>query len=242
MEGHADVGDAVEEEGGGGLAEADLLVEAAGVFLGFEVDAGGGEAGAGGFDGGEHDPAAVTLAADGGDDAADGDFFHVGAGGADAAEGEDGAGGVGEPEVDGGLVVGVHVLVDAVLFDDEDGAADLQQRVEFRDGQVAELLFMEGDCHRGLFRGGEVVLADAAEGADPVFGEFFEGGSGGDAVVGVAGGGVVLIAADVAYVLFHWIEIWLSAKIRIILNNRYLSEKCVRCGSYCGWRWGWLRG
>ena len=100
----------------------------------------------------------------------------------------------------------------------------------------------EPEVDRGLFRGGEVVLADAAEGADPVFREIFEGGSGGDAVVGVAGGGVVLIAADVAYVLFHWIGIWLSAKIRIILNNRYLSEKCVRCGSYCGWRWAWLRG
>lgn len=65
----------------------------------------------------------------------------------------------------------------------------------------------EPEVDGGLFRRGEVVLADAAEGADPVFREFFEGGSGGDAVVGVAGGGVVLIAADVAYVLFHWIGI-----------------------------------
>ena len=100
----------------------------------------------------------------------------------------------------------------------------------------------EPEVDRGLFRGGEVVLTDAAEGADPVFGEFFKGGSGGDAVVGVAGGGVVLIAADVAYVLFHFVRVWLSAKIRIILNNRYLSGKCVRCGSYCGWRWGWREG
>ena len=54
-----------------------------------------------------------------------------------------------------------------------------------------------------LLSGAELVFAYAAEGANPVSGEVFEGGAGGDAVVGVACCGVVLIAADFANVLFH---------------------------------------
>ena len=52
-----------------------------------------------------------------------------------------------------------------------------------------------GELVRGLFRGGEVGLADAAGGADPVIGELLEGDT-------VVLGGVVDIAADLANV-FH---------------------------------------
>ena len=50
-----------------------------------------------------------------------------------------------------------------------------------------------------LFKG---ALVKAADGADEIFGKVFEGGAGGDAVIGVAGGLVVFVAADLAYV-FH---------------------------------------
>ena len=50
----------------------------------------------------------------------------------------------------------------------------------------------------GLFihsLGGEHVLAQAADGADPIFGDIFPGGAGSDAAVGIADGGVIDIAA-----------------------------------------------
>jgi hypothetical protein len=49
----------------------------------------------------------------------------------------------------------------------------------------------------------EVVLAYAADGAYPVFGDVFEGGAGGDAVVGVAHFRVIHVTTGVANVLFH---------------------------------------
>ena len=50
--------------------------------------------------------------------------------------------------------------------------------------------------------GTELVFADAAQRADPIFGDGFPRRAGGDAVVGVAGCGVVDVAADVTDV-FH---------------------------------------
>ena len=51
--------------------------------------------------------------------------------------------------------------------------------------------------------GAEFVLAYAAKWANPIFGELFKWGAGGDTVVGVSYCGVVLVTADVAYILFH---------------------------------------
>ena len=48
-----------------------------------------------------------------------------------------------------------------------------------------------------------MTLVDRAEGADPVGGQVLELGAGGDAVVGVALRGIILIPADVANILFH---------------------------------------
>lgn len=50
---------------------------------------------------------------------------------------------------------------------------------------------------------GEIVFPYAAQGANPVCGKVFKGGSGGDSVVGVAGLRVVLVPANIAYILFH---------------------------------------
>ena len=58
-----------------------------------------------------------------------------------------------------------------------------------------------------LFGRAEVFLTHTAEGTHPVSREVFKGGAGGDAVVGVAFGRVVLIVADVANVLFHSVVI-----------------------------------
>ena len=56
----------------------------------------------------------------------------------------------------------------------------------------------------GLFvNGAEFILAYAAERANPVFGEFFEWGAWLNAVVGITYCGIVLVAADVTYILFH---------------------------------------
>ena len=49
----------------------------------------------------------------------------------------------------------------------------------------------------------EVVLAYATEWAYPVVGDVFEGGTWGDAAVGIACCGVIDVTADVANILFH---------------------------------------
>ena len=49
----------------------------------------------------------------------------------------------------------------------------------------------------------ELILAYAAKRAGPVIGQIFKGGAGGDAVVGIADFGIVLITAGAAYVLIH---------------------------------------
>ena len=54
-----------------------------------------------------------------------------------------------------------------------------------------------------LLRRSEVFLADAAQGAGPVVREFFEGSSGGDAVVGIADSGIILVPSDAANIFFH---------------------------------------
>ena len=58
--------------------------------------------------------------------------------------------------------------------------------------------------------GGEHVLAQAADGADPILGDIFPGGAGGDAAVGVADGGVIDIAAgaDVLHDAVSFRDIW----------------------------------
>ena len=49
----------------------------------------------------------------------------------------------------------------------------------------------------------ELILGRAADGADEIIGQVFKGGAGGDAVVGVADGGVISPTAEVAYVFIH---------------------------------------
>lgn len=54
-----------------------------------------------------------------------------------------------------------------------------------------------------FFRLGKLVLADAAEGANPIFGDVFPGGAGSDAIVGITCCGIVNVTADFTYVLVH---------------------------------------
>lgn len=55
-----------------------------------------------------------------------------------------------------------------------------------------------------VFQDGKVVLADAAFGAFPIVGNIFEGGTGGNAAIGVAHFGVVDPSAYIAYIFFHF--------------------------------------
>lgn len=55
---------------------------------------------------------------------------------------------------------------------------------------------------KGLFFRAELILANAAERADPILGDFFPRCAGGDAVLRIADLRVIDIAADIADV-FH---------------------------------------
>ena len=74
------MGNAVEYEGVGRLFETYTFVEASGIFLGLDVDVCCIEMLNGRINGVKHDLLAVTFAAFGGDDPADGDLLHVGFG------------------------------------------------------------------------------------------------------------------------------------------------------------------
>jgi len=54
-----------------------------------------------------------------------------------------------------------------------------------------------------LFHGTEIFLAYATKGAGPVRGDVLESGARGNAVLGIAFDGVILITTNVANVLFH---------------------------------------
>jgi len=51
----------------------------------------------------------------------------------------------------------------------------------------------------------ELVLAGAADGAEPGGRQLLERGAGGDIIIRVAQGGVIDVAAKLAYVFFHFV-------------------------------------
>lgn len=55
----------------------------------------------------------------------------------------------------------------------------------------------------------EVILANSADGAHPIIGEFLKGSTGLDAVIGIAYFGVVHVAAYVTYILLHSLQFFL---------------------------------
>ena len=65
-------------------------------------------------------------------------------GGADPAQGDDLVA-FREPQVEGGLVVPVHILIHAVLLHDENLAAGPQEFVEFVHRQVGKRFLMKYD-------------------------------------------------------------------------------------------------
>ena len=113
------------------------FIEAAGILLGLDVNLRGPEVADGGLDGMEHYLAAITTATLRSDDTADGDLLHVGSGRADPGKGYYAVTG-GEPEMDGGKVIIVKILIDAVLLYNEHRAAHLKEAVELCGGQGRE--------------------------------------------------------------------------------------------------------
>jgi hypothetical protein len=71
--------------------------------------------------------------------------------------------------------------------------------------EKARDLWKDPSPQKGL-GGFESVLVSAAHGAGEIFGEVFEGGARGDAVIGVANGRIVFPATDVADVLAHGVS------------------------------------
>ncbi len=67
-------------------------------------------------------------------------------------------------------------------------------------------VFLRGRITRlfDLFDRLEILFADAADGADPTVGQVFERRSGGNAVFGIADGGIIGGGADVANVFLHF--------------------------------------
>ena len=82
----------------------------------------------GSIDGMKHDLLAIAFASFCCDDSADGDFFHVSTGRTYTSQGNNLAC-YGQPQVDGLLVIPIHVLIDAVLLNHEDLATYPQEFV-----------------------------------------------------------------------------------------------------------------
>lgn len=81
------------------------------------------------------------------------------------------------------------------------------------------LPFLRGGT--GLFRNlFEHVFADAADGANPVFGNLFELRSGGDASVGIAHCGVVYPLTNGATVLFHFFWFLMRCLLFFVFTGR----------------------
>ena len=76
----------------------------------------------------------------------DGNLVHVRPGGTDPAQGYELVV-FREPQVDGSLVVPVHVLIDTVLLHDENLAADPQELVKLVNRQFGKRFLMEYDSH-----------------------------------------------------------------------------------------------
>jgi hypothetical protein len=71
---------------------------------------------------------------------------------------------------------------------------------------------------------------DRAERANPVGGEVFEFGAGGDTVVGVTNCGVIDITADIANILFHNNSFYMMIKLFTLKGNRVYCVACRRFG------------
>ena len=119
--------------------EAGLLVEPSGVDLGLQDEAVRVEEIPGGLDAGGEDPAPQSLPAADGDDPTDGGLVKGGPRREQAQVGEDLLPLL-EPDVVGGEVRGVHLLVGALLLHHEDGDTELVDLLQLRRGELGEML------------------------------------------------------------------------------------------------------
>ena len=99
----------------------------------------------------QHDPLAIAFAAHGGDDTSDGNLLHMRPGRAYPAQGDDLVA-FREPQMDGSLVIPVHVLIDTVLLHDENLAADAEEFVELVHRQVGKRFLMKYGRHGSKIR------------------------------------------------------------------------------------------
>jgi len=76
-------------------------------------------------------------------------------------------------------------------------------------------LFLSVGVTVGLLSGAELVLTYTTERAHPVFGQIFERCARSDAILGIACCGIVLVTADVAYILLHNVCCFLGFNIGV---------------------------
>ena len=63
---------------------------------------------------------------------------------------------------------------------------------------------MEAPLLVSLLLFGELVLAYAAQGADPILGKIFKRSARGDSIVRITHSGIITVAANIAHIDFHW--------------------------------------
>ena len=96
----------------------------------------------GSINGMKHDLLAIPFASFCGDDPANGYFLHVSTGRTYTSQGDDLIG-YSQPQVDGLLVIAVHVLIDAVLLNHEYLTTYSQEFVQFIRSQFLKRFFMQ---------------------------------------------------------------------------------------------------
>ena len=96
----------------------------------------------GSINGMKHDLLAIAFATLSSDDSAYRNFFHVSIGRAYTSQGNNFVC-YGQPQVDGFLVIPVHVLIDAVLLNHEYLATYSQEFVQFIRSQFLKRFFMQ---------------------------------------------------------------------------------------------------
>lgn len=100
------------------MSEPDLFIESSGILLGLNIDTLCAKIITGCFNSLQHNPFSEAIVALCGDYPSDRDLVHMGTGRADSAYRNNFIA-VGEPDMDGGLVISVEVLIDTVLLHDK---------------------------------------------------------------------------------------------------------------------------
>lgn len=100
------------------MSEPDLFIESSGILLGLYIDTFCAKTITGCFNSIQHNPFSEAIATLCGDNTPYRHLVHMGTSRADSAYRNNFIA-VGEPDMDGGLVISVNVLIDAVLLHDK---------------------------------------------------------------------------------------------------------------------------